>query len=184
MEPNHLQKRTVEAEGLDQEQARLLYEYAGPGIAATTMASTFLTLVMVEGEQLSRLLMWWTLMQTVTLVRVWDLRRWQVTIRQTAYDGPALIQRFSRGALTHALGWAAFSFLFFHNAVQTDRSAMGMILSAMASGAVTVLAPSLRLAVQYCICLLVPISLLFLAEGGRANSILGFLGIVFCAILI
>ena len=184
MEPNDHQKRPGEAEALNREQARLLYEYGGPGVVATTMASTFLTLVMVDSQQLGRILVWWALMQGITLARGWDIRRWRTVERHSAYDGLALIQRFSRGALTHALGWAVFPFLFFPYVTQTDRSAMAMILSAMASGAVTVLAPSLRLAVQYCMGLLLPPSIMFLAAGGRANSILGFLGIMFCAILI
>ncbi|MGC4085253.1 MAG: hypothetical protein QM736_24815 [Vicinamibacterales bacterium] len=60
---------------------------------------------------------------------------------------------------------------------------MVMILSAMASGAVTVLGPSLRLAGSYCMLLLLQVSSLFLMDGTYANGILGFLGVAFCAIL-
>ena len=176
--------RPIDAESLLREQARLLYEYAGPGVVATTVASTFLTLVMVDTPRWGLILMWWAVMQLITVVRGWDLWRWHTHLHQTEFAGGTYIRRFSRGALTHAFGWAVFPFLFFNVIGQMDRSAMAMILSAMASGAVTVLSPALRLAIQFCLFLLVPVSLMFVAEGGRDNSILGFLGIVFCAILI
>lgn len=72
-----------------------------------------------------------------------------------------------------------FPLFFFHEIGQMDRAAMAIILSAMASGAVTVLSPSLRLAVQFCMFLLLFPSFMFLLEGGRANGVLGFLGVMF-----
>ena len=123
-------------------------------------------------------------MQVVVAFRGWDMWRWREQTRQTSYDGKRQIARFSKGALTQAVGWGMFPLFFFHEIGQMDRAAMAIILSAMASGAVTVLSPSLRLAVQFCMFLLLSPSFMFLLEGGRANGVLGFLGVMFCAILI
>ena len=184
MESGHRQFRPVDGESLEREQARLLYEYAGPGVVATTMASTFLAIVIGGNRHSGGILAWWATMQIVTIGRGWELLQWRSKVRQSDYVSTSEIRRFSRGALTHAFGWATFPFLFFTDIGPPDRAAMATILSAMASGAVTVLSPSLRLAIQYCLFLLLPSSLMFLLEGGKANSILGFLGVIFCLILI
>jgi len=173
----------ADVQSLEREQARLLYAYAGPSIIATTVVSTFLMMILSRTTVWSGILIWWGGMLSMVVVRAWDLWCWRHDIRDTPYAGKQSIQRFSLGAIAHALGWAAFPILFFPDLTQLERTSMAIMLSAMASGAVTVLAPSLRLAVGFCVLLLLPPSVMFLIDGNHANDMLGFLGIVFCAIL-
>ncbi|HEY3742236.1 MAG TPA: diguanylate cyclase [Bryobacteraceae bacterium] len=183
MESEVPQLRPVDAESLGREQARLLYEYAGPGVVATVLASTFLALVLSGNPARRGIFIWGIAMQVILAARGWDLWRWRA-IRQGAYEGTTWLRRFTAGAMAHAAVWGVFPLIFFHFLDQVDRTVMAMIVSAMASGAVTVLAPSLQLATVYCMFLMLPPSLMFLLEGGKANSILGLLGIAFCGILI
>jgi diguanylate cyclase (GGDEF)-like protein len=176
--------RLVDAESLEREKARLLYEYAGPGVVATTTASTFLALVLSGSPAWMGILLWWVGMQAIMAVRGWDLWRWRQDVGLPEYAGARWVRRFSIGALTHSIGWGAFPLLFFHRIGQMDRTVMVMILSAMASGAITVLAPSARLAMVFCMLLLLSPSAMFLMEGGGTNAVIGFLGVVFCIILI
>ena len=114
-------------------------------------------------------------------IRLWKWRR----IRHLPdFDGAAEIRRFSQGVLVHAVGFASLPLLFFNDLSQSERAAVAIMLSAMASGSVSVLAPALRLAISYAILLVVPTAVMFLLTSGTENAILGFLAICFCCLLV
>jgi len=77
----------------------------------------------------------------------------------------------------------AFPVLFFPSLDQMGRTAMAIILSAMAGGSATVLAASMSISIGYCASMLLPASFMFLCAGGTENKILGGLGIVFFAVM-
>jgi diguanylate cyclase (GGDEF)-like protein len=80
--------------------------------------------------------------------------------------------------------WAALPLTFFHESSQVDRTAMAMIISAMAAGGATVFAAAPRLCIVYCSTLLLPLAVMFLIAPGRENTILGFLCIIFLLIML
>jgi diguanylate cyclase (GGDEF)-like protein len=100
------------------------------------------------------------------------------------WDGRAEMRRFSIPVLASAATWAALPLTFFHDATQVDRTAMAMIIAAMAAGGATVFAAAPRLCVVYCSTLLLPLAVLFLIAPGRENMMLGSLCIVFLLIML
>lgn len=94
----------------------------------------------------------------------------------TAYAG---FIRFAIGNGLTSILWCVYAVVFYHQMALLELASTMVILSAMAGGAATVLAPSRAISSFYTTLLLVPISIMALIDPGQEYRILGFLGVGF-----
>lgn len=164
--------------------AELLYRHGVGGLAVTTVASTAIFAMIRTGTVRAGLALWLGAMLLTAAARGLDLLAGRKRRMMADWDGDAEVRRFAMPVMASALVWGALPVMFFHNVALVDRTAMTMIISAMAAGGATVFAAERRLCVLYCVTLLAPLSAMFLLTPGRDNAFLGFLGIIFLFIMI
>ena len=171
-------------EMIAREQAALLYRYGPGSVGISAIASCFLATLPDPFASRMWLLIWLSVMLLILLARATDIlvRRWSRGL--LGRDGRGDLCRFAVGVLLTAVMWGAFPILFFHSMSQLDRTYTATILSGMAGGSATVLSPFKHVAWVYCAAVLLPASIMFLAEGGQANISLGTLGIIFFAVMV
>jgi diguanylate cyclase (GGDEF)-like protein len=164
--------------------AELLYRHGVGGVVVTAVASTAL-FAMVRAPSVKAGLAVWLIVMLLTAVgRALDLVAGRKRRMLAEWDGDAELRRFAIPVMGSAVVWAALPVVFFHSLPQVDRTAITMIISAMAAGGATVFAAERRLCVLYCTTLLAPVSAMFLLTPGRDNAFLGALGIIFLFIMI
>ena len=118
-------------------------------------------------------------MQAALSARALQLGYWhRVTSRLAVRDSRREIRTFTIGALLTAMIWSVYPVAFLPGLSPDERAVMTAIITGIAGGSTTVLAPSLLLAVAYQGILLLPVALGFFALGGQENAVLGILGIV------
>ncbi len=164
--------------------AELLYRHGVGGIAVSLISSCFLAYVVHSRTTHAHIGVWWLAMAGALLVRTFDARSSSGRRSGSSWDGDTEIRRFGCGVALTALLWIAFPLAFFSSLDLVGRSATAIILSALAGGSGTVLAPSLALSIGYCASMLLPASYLFLRGGGVENHVLGILGCIFFAIMV
>ena len=165
------------------DQATLLYRQGAGGVVMSIIASCFLATLPEPYVERKWPLIWLGGMLLILVVRAIDvvmLHRWR---RVRGADGPREIHYFAAGVLLTAAMWGIFPILFFHSMTQLDRTYTATILSGMAGGSATVLAAVQYVVWAYCAAVLLPASMMFLIEGGQANTSLGILGIVFFGVM-
>ena len=121
----------------------------------------------------------WACMCVVLVLRFIDAIYWQLKQRGTEYDPRLASIRFSTGATITTIIWSSYSFLLFDYMSTIELACTMVILSAMAGGAATILAPSRLLVIIYCTGLLLPMSLFAILMGTANFALLGYLGIGF-----
>jgi hypothetical protein len=176
--------RTVHGNALvDRDVAQLLYEHGVGGLFVTAAAGTAFVVMRPGLKSKAVLIAWLCIMMLTVVARALDLAAGRKRRARSDWNGCAEIERFRRGVFASAVVWAALPLLFFREMNQVERTTMAIVLSAMAGGSATVLAPVQRLAIVYCGAMLVPASLMFLLTPGNANDFLGLLGIVFFVVM-
>jgi diguanylate cyclase (GGDEF)-like protein len=163
--------------------AGLLYRHAIGGIGISAAACTFLVLISSRQAALRQLLTWWVLIISVLAMRALDVLRWHNRKLGLAEHGYRDIRRFGLGLVSSATLWAAFPLIFFSSLNQTGRAAVAIILSGMAGGSATTLAPSQPLALIFCSALIWPATLFFLFSHDFESRLLGVLGCLFFAVM-
>lgn len=166
------------------DSAELLSRHSVGGIIVSVAASSFLSYMVVEEAGRPSVIAWWLCMIAGLTIRSVDALLARQRWRSPAWQGNQEIRRFGCGVALSGLIWAAFPLIFFPSLDQVGRTSMAIILSAMAGGSATVLAPSLALSIGYSAAMLIPCSLMFFHAGGVENQTLGTLGMIFFAIMV
>ena len=165
---------------VDRDRAAMLYAHGAGGLLVTVATST-VVVVLAVGPTLHRALYaWLAFMASVLLGRALDILLLRKLRLRKHPEGPAgrfEIACFATGALASAALWAVFPVIFFPVIGNTGRTAVAVVLAAMAGGGATVLGPSLPLSIAYTTAQLLPASVMFLLTPGRDNHFLGSFGI-------
>jgi hypothetical protein len=85
---------------------------------------------------------------------------------ERVWDGRRELRRFSMGVVATSVLWVAYPSCFFSRLTEFGQTATVMVLCGMASGGVTVLAASRRLAFFYVALTVLPTATLFLLNPG------------------
>jgi diguanylate cyclase (GGDEF)-like protein len=164
--------------------AELLYRHGVGGLSVSFISSSFLAYVVYSRGTQVQIATWWLAMAVVLLLRTLYARLSNGRRTGSSWDGNTEIRRFAFGVVLTALLWIAFPLAFFPSLDLVGRSATAIVLSALAGGSGTVLAPSLALSIGYCASMLLPASFLFLRSGGLENHVLGVLGCIFFVVML
>ena len=164
--------------------AELLCRQSVGGLAVSAFASSFLAYMALGRAPLWHVIAWWLAMTGGLAIRSLDLLFSRRRRSSPAWSGGREILRFGCGVVLTAAIWIAFPLVFFSSLGGAGRTAMTIILSAMAGGSATVLGASLSLSIGYCAAMLLPVSIMFLRAGGQDDQILGMLGGIFFATMV
>ncbi|QJR82891.1 EAL domain-containing protein [Alteromonas pelagimontana] len=124
-------------------------------------------------------LAFWYVMMIVLVIRLIDAAIWYIRSQKTDYDPQTYLIRFSTGVVVTALVWSSYSIVLYSTMATLELASTMIILSAMAGGAATILAPSRTLVWLYCSILLIPMSVLAIFDQREEFLILGSLGLMF-----
>jgi hypothetical protein len=135
--------------------ARLLYAYGMGGVTISAVASAFLVLMVAAPAQTGWMRLWLGAMMAALFLRGLDVLVLHRTRFAKPFEGAREIRRFAVGVYACALLWAVFPPAFFAAMSLPACCGAAVVLAAMAGGCVTVLGPSLRVAIVSCISFLV-----------------------------
>jgi diguanylate cyclase (GGDEF)-like protein len=162
---------------VERDVAELLYGHGIGALIITAVAATSLTVM--RGPHASPALMTWLgVMLLIVVVRAIDLSDARSRRKSSDWNGRAETRRFIRGVLAGAAGWAVLPPLFFNEFSQVEWTTLAIIVCAMASGSVTVLAAEQWLVITFLGALLLPSSLMFFLTPGPQHALLGALGLI------
>ncbi len=168
---------------MQRDLVEMLYGNIFTGLIITFVAMTGLAFGFTEPDDLASTVSTkktiWLCMCIALSLRLIDALYWQLSQRGTDYDPKVASIRFSTGAIITTLIWSSYSFLLFEDMSTIELACTMVILSAMAGGAATILAPSKLLVITYCTGLLLPMSLFAILMGTANFALLGYLGIGF-----
>lgn len=162
----------------------MLYANGRGGLVMTALAGALLASAIVTPGNLRGLVCWICAMATILTLRALDLLVWHPRRWRRCRESVTEIRRYSIGAGAAALLWVAFPPLFMSSESVTGRALMVVVLAALANGSPTFLAVAPRLAIGYCLALLLPFSFMFLSRSGREDTLLGTLGLMNSLVMI
>lgn len=166
------------------DRARALYAHGRGGLVMTAISSLCLVFMVGTSGNLRGLLCWLGAMAVVLVLRTLDLLLWHPKRWQASASGSTEIGRYAIGVSAASLLWIGFPLLFSSSMDVTGRAAMVIVLSALANGSPTFLAAAPRLAIGYCLSLLLPFSFMFLLRTGRDDVTIGLLGLADSTVMI
>jgi diguanylate cyclase (GGDEF)-like protein len=167
---------------IERDVAELLYAHGVGALILTAVAAT--ALIAMRGTHPSlALAMWLCLMLLIVILRAIDLRDARTRRKIEGWDGRAETRRFVRGVLAGAAGWAVLPPLFFHEFSALERTTLAIVVCAMASGSVTVLAAKQWLVITFIGALLLPLSIMFFFTPGPQHALLTALGLISFVVL-
>ena len=94
------------------------------------------------------------------------------------------VTRFTIGILLNCFIWSAYSFLMVPHMEAVEITVSAIILSALAGGAITILAPSRTLAVIYMSCLILPFAVMGVVSEFAYFNFISFLGFAYWIVMI
>lgn len=157
----------------------MLYANLNRGAIITMVAFTGLVFGFSDASAIvqSKLVLW-SLMIIVSLGRVVDGFYWRskFSLKSSAKEG---FVRFALGNILTGTIWSLYAVLIYQQMDLLELASTMVVLSAMAGGAATILAPSKALSSFYSTMLLVPLSILALIDPTQEYRVLGFLGVAF-----
>ncbi len=164
------------------EVSDLLNKHAVGGIAVSLVSSSLLVLVLSRRVPIAGLVAWWLLMLTTLGMRGgflihWNRQRKQFQTRNAQRE----ITQFIQGISTTGFCWTIFPLLFFHQLDLAGRATLSTLLCGLAAGGAIILSAKEGLSVAFCAALLLPVSVLLLADGTPDSIVLGSLGVIFSA---
>ncbi|NMH59090.1 EAL domain-containing protein [Alteromonas sp. MYP5] len=125
----------------------------------------------------------WFALLVIVVIRLADTLYWRFSLQGTEYDPEIPLLRFAAGAVANIVVWSAYvSVLYYHMGTMEIMTTL-VVISAMAGGAATILAPSRLLVSLYCTLLILPVSILALTDMRSEFNIIGFLGIAYWLLL-
>ena len=126
----------------------------------------------------------WLIMLAVVLLRLVDAFYWLTKRKRNAYDPVTAEYRFALGSTITAIIWASYSLALYNVMSGIELACTMVILSAMAGGGASVLAPSRIIAFSYCTILILPLSAKALFDAQPYFFTLGALGSIFWLVML
>lgn len=164
---------------INQDVVELLYSNAFNGLLITILSVSAITFGFDSGAGQETKQRVWGIILVFTLIRGLDAAYWFIKLRHANYAPELPFYRFFVGSIFTAVLWAVFGISFFDSMSTLEFASTMIIMSAMAGGAATVLAPSMLLVITYTTIMLIPMSLRAIYDYRDEYNMLGFLGILF-----
>ncbi len=156
----------------------MLYQNVYRGAVMTIIAFSCLAFGFGDTPAMTDKLVLCALMVAVSLMRMLDGLRWQFA-HPAKRNVSAGFMRFAAGNLLTSVLWCAYALMNYQHMGLLELASTMVVVSAMAGGAATVLAPSKALSFSYSTFLLLPLSMLALIDPEQQFRLLGFLGVGF-----
>ena len=161
-----------------------LYADSFGGIIVTTVCA----IVLVFGFENDGLTffkyVWGSFFAVLMGLRFADALYWHNKLRDTGYEPTAAKLRFIAGAISTACLWSVYSIVTYSQVSILELATTIIVLSSLAGGSATVLSGDKKLAISYCVILLVPLSFLMSISADSNQNVLGFLGFFFTIIIV
>ena len=127
-------------------------------------ASILAAAVVLESEPGAALALWWVLAAAVAGARVFLAARYQRDGAK-ALRAPLWLRRYFWGTCAAGVVWGGGGVLFSHQAPDSLRFFIGLVMAGMVAGAVPYLSPVLKVFRLYAILLVVPLSVICFVDG-------------------
>lgn len=163
---------------ISHDAVNMLYQNVYRGAVMTIIAFSCLAFGFGDTPAMSGKLVLWALMVAVSLNRMLDGLRWRFC-HPAKRNASAGFMRFAAGNLLTSVLWCAYALMNYQHMGLPELASTMVVVSAMAGGAATVLAPSKALSFSYSTFLLLPLSMLALIDPEQQFRLLGFLGVFF-----
>ncbi|MCW8091246.1 putative bifunctional diguanylate cyclase/phosphodiesterase [Alteromonas sp. ASW11-130] len=162
----------------------LLHGNIFTGLLMTFLAMSCLVFGFDNPEVYPLKLYFWIATVVVVVLRLADTLYWRISLRGTSYNPDIPLLRFSLGAIATIIIWATYVSVLYYHLDTLEMMSTLVILSAIAGGAATILAPSRLLVSLYCTLLILPVSVLAITDIRNEFNIIGFLGIGYWLVLL
>ncbi len=184
MKPESHKKPDTMAVRCQRDAVNLLYANSTGGLLVSWVAGGGIALSFYQHPMLKLKGVWFALFSLVLVLRLADFVYWRQSLRDACFDPRPPLRRFQIGVFFTALLWSIYVPFFINGMSTIELAATLIIISAMAGGASTVLAPNMLLALCYAPALLIPSSLVLLLSGSSYQITLGALGCLFGVVMI
>ncbi|MDC8830306.1 putative bifunctional diguanylate cyclase/phosphodiesterase [Alteromonas gilva] len=161
------------------EVVELLYRNSFSGLIVTLLGVSVLAFGFGTPVKNNIKLTIWVLMVVVCLIRGFDSAYWFLRLRKGQYNARWPLFRFISGATITACLWATYVVSLYPYMTLPELTTAMIIISAMAGGAATILAPHLPLVMLYTTLMILPLSLRAVFDSHEDFNLIGMLGIVF-----
>jgi diguanylate cyclase (GGDEF)-like protein len=129
-------------------------------------------------------LIWWFSISAILLLRLCDLVEWKMQSSQSSSSGLLGIQRYGAGCIATAIAWSLYIVIFYNQLNSIELLFAIIIISSLAGGSASLLAPSRITSISYSIILLVPISFMGIFAEQAHRQLLGILGLAFTLVMV
>ena len=168
---------------IEAEQVRLLYAQAPAGFIATIINACIVTFILRQTIAPSLLFSWLSLLFVVTLGRGILVHQYNRTALSLAHT-PIWRTRFLIGAGLSGIVWGSAGIILFPAHSMAHQVFVAFVLGGMAAGAVPALAPVLLAFVLFFLPTLLPICVQFFLQGNEIALAMGFMYLLFTAIVL
>tara|TARA_R110000751_G_scaffold154402_1_gene259372 strand:+ start:20601 stop:22643 length:2043 start_codon:yes stop_codon:yes gene_type:complete len=164
--------------------AKLLYDNGSPGILISAVASSIMIFGFSSVETSLNQLIWWFSINTILLLRLFDLIEWKSKSSKSASSGLLGIQRYALGSIATAIAWSLYLVIFFNQLNNLELFFPIVILCSLAGSSASLLAASRFISISYSMILLIPMSLMGILSTFEERQILGILGLGFALVML
>lgn len=121
----------------------------------------------------------WLVMVGVLVLRLGDTFYWRIRLKDVEYNPNQAYLRFIIGTVLTTIIWGIYTTQLYDDMSVMELATTMVVVSAMAGGAATVLAPSRLVSVYYCSAMILPLSLLAILDERPDFEVIGYLGLLF-----
>ena len=162
---------------------QLLYGNALGGLFITLLCMAVLCFGFETPEHQSNKTLIFSLLVCSHIIRIIDNLYTVQQFKKSDFKAKPVIWRLSAGVLVNSVIWASYSFLFVPTMDGIEITVSAIILSALAGGAITILAASTRLSVLYMSSLILPYAVMGFFSEFEYFHYISFLGFSFWAVM-
>ncbi|MEP1449267.1 MAG: bifunctional diguanylate cyclase/phosphodiesterase [Paraglaciecola sp.] len=162
----------------------MLYDNGSPGILISALASSVLIFGLSDVQTHSSRLIWWFSLNTILLLRLFDLVEWKIKSSKSLSSGILGIQRYALGSIATAISWSLYVVIFYNQLNNIELFLPMMIICCLAGGSASLLSPSRFLSITYTVILLLPMSLVGIFSELQHRQVLGLLTLGFTLIML
>jgi diguanylate cyclase (GGDEF)-like protein len=137
-----------------------------------------------HGATYSHQLIWWFSINAILLLRLCDLVEWKIHSSHSSSSGLLGIQRYGAGCIATAIAWSLYIVIFYNQLNSIELLFPIIIISSLAGGSASLLAPSRISAISYSIILLIPMSFMGVFAEQTHRQLLGILGLAFTLVMV